>query len=280
MSYQQSNLKNKVIASFCILLVLFCLIAPFTPLLDITPFPEQLTEKPLSSKQDKRQIEQPLHQVVLPDFAAIRNVKEKKRQFFTYVKPAIIAENEKLTRFRLRIKTIVNAHQQGKNISEKERKFIKQLAEKYRVDITLPFQEKLQQLLLKVDVVPTSLVLVQAANESAWGTSRFVRIGLNFFGVWCYEKGCGVIPNQRIKNASHEVKKYQTVQQSIADYMFNLNSNTSYTEFRQIRANLRAQQKPLSAKALAAGLINYSERGQAYIDDIRSMLRHNEAYFK
>ena len=134
-------------------------------------------------------------------------------------------------------------------------------------------------MLVRVDIIPTSLVLVQAANESAWGTSRFARIGLNFFGIWCYRTGCGMVPGGRNTGAKHEVAAFQSVDAAVSGYFNNINKHNAYHVFRTIRAELRAQDQPLDAEILATGLLPYSERGAQYVLDLTDMLRHNQRYF-
>ncbi len=141
-------------------------------------------------------------------------------------------------------------------------------------------QQQVQKLLRRIDIVPTELVLVQAANESAWGTSRFARIGLNFFGLWCYKKGCGMVPNARDEDGKHEVAAFQSIDTAVEKYLYNINSHYAYDVFRTIRAQLRAHQQPLKPEILATGLLPYSERGADYVSDIIDMLRHNARYIK
>ena len=120
--------------------------------------------------------------------------------------------------------------------------------------------------------------MVQAANESGWGASRFAQQGYNFFGLWCFKKGCGFVPKQRNDNAVHEVAKFRDLSHAVMTYTRNLNRHYAYKDLRMIRQNLRQADKPVSAKALAAGLSSYSERGQAYIDELLSMLRVNRKH--
>jgi Bax protein len=120
---------------------------------------------------------------------------------------------------------------------------------------------------------------VQAANESAWGTSRFARIGLNFFGVWCYRKGCGMVPGSRNTGAKHEVAAYSSISLGVARYLHNINTNGAYTVFRSIRGQLRDQNQPLAPEILATGLIRYSQRGIDYVLELTDMIRHNQHYF-
>ncbi len=126
-----------------------------------------------------------------------------------------------------------------------------------------------------VDVIPLEMALVQAANESAWGQSRFARDANNYFGQWCYEKGCGLVPLKRTAGATHEVKSFATANLSVRAYMKNINTSRAYAEFRDIRRDLRHQHRTLDAELLAMGLKSYSERGMAYVKVIQTMIRSN-----
>jgi Bax protein len=127
-----------------------------------------------------------------------------------------------------------------------------------------------------VDEIPPSLVLAQAANESAWGTSSFARNQLNLFGIWCYTENCGVIPRHRAEGATHQVAAFESVQACIDYYLLNLNSHPAYQELRDLRAGLRKQQAILKGVALAPGLMRYSERGQLYVDELIEMIKYNK----
>ena len=131
-------------------------------------------------------------------------------------------------------------------------------------------------LLNRIDIVPTSMLLAQAANESAWGTSRFAQQGNNLFGQWCFSPGCGIVPKQRAAGRIYEVQKFPSVLASVQAYILNLNTNTHYQAFRQARAQLRTQGKPISGYALADGLRHYSQRGKAYVSDIRYIIVANQ----
>jgi Bax protein len=130
-------------------------------------------------------------------------------------------------------------------------------------------------LIRRVDSIPEALILVQAANESGWGASRFAQQGYNFFGLWCFKKGCGFVPRQRDDDAKHEVAKFTDLSHAVMTYMRNLNRHYAYKDLRMIRENLRQDGKPVTARALASGLLSYSERGQEYINELKSMLRVN-----
>jgi len=260
------------------------LIAPFSFL---KPQFVEIVEKEAEDdvKQATQQIikkviktEKLLHRVNLPNFSKIRDVKEKKRKFFNYLAPVVQQENNAITRERLLVVNMIDyykSYQKLSNTFQKQKTF---LVKKYRVNKKLTVEKQLLELHYRVDEVPRSLVLVQAANESAWGTSRFARVGLNFFGIWCYREGCGMVPNGRNQGSKHEVQAFKTVDASVARYLHNINTNRAYRVFRAIRAQLREQQQPLSAEILATGLLPYSERGSAYVLELTNMIRHNQAY--
>jgi len=237
------------------------------------------TKKADSKSKKVKLIEKPLHKVSLPDFASISSVKEKKRQFFNFLRPAITRENQRLLKLRQKVLLVLEQSSFDQTLSEGDLQFIDKEAKRYRINKSLAPFEKLNELIKRIDIIPKALILVQAANESAWGTSRFARVGLNFFGLWCYKKGCGMVPNGRNVGAKHEVASFSTVDESVQRYIHNINSNNAYNVFRNIRVQLHQQAQPLSAQVLAAGLLPYSERGADYVLDITEMLRHNKAYF-
>jgi Bax protein len=122
------------------------------------------------------------------------------------------------------------------------------------------------------------MALAQAANESAWGTSRFAKQGNNLFGQWCFTAGCGLIPQHRSEGKSHEVAKFSSPQASVTSYIHNLNSHSAYQEFRQIRASQRQQFNRLSGQQCVEGLLKYSSRGEEYIQELQAMIRVNKLH--
>ncbi len=224
-------------------------------------------------------IEKPLHQVILPNFADIYDIPTKKRQFFDFIRPAIDAKNSQLAKDRAEIEYWHEQISLGLGLTTEQQVALQNYVKSYRINKQSSTLQQLNDLLMRVDIIPTSLVLVQAANESAWGTSRFARIGLNFFGIWCYRSGCGIVPSGRKSGAKHEVAAFESVDDAVAGYFNNINKHNAYHVFRTIRAELRAKDQPLDAEILATGLLPYSERGAHYVRDITNMLRHNQAYF-
>ncbi|AVW99125.1 glucosaminidase domain-containing protein [Vibrio vulnificus] len=216
----------------------------------------------------------------LPNFAAIQNVAEKKRAFFDYLRPMVALENQRVLEERSFLESLDMA-----NLSKKQSARLDKLASRY--DVTLSIEEasedSINELLVRANVLPEALVMIQAANESAWGTSRFARQANNLFGQWCYTPGCGVVPLERDQGAFHEVAKFSSVQDSVHGYFMNVNRNRAYKELREIRATLDMQGRDLQSVSVATeltnGLLSYSERGQDYVDDLQAMIRHNAEFW-
>ncbi len=135
--------------------------------------------------------------------------------------------------------------------------------------------ERIAALLLRVDVVPASLIVAQAAKESGWGTSRFAIQGNNYFGIWCFYQGCGLKPLRREANRTHEVASFDSVEQGVRYYVRTINTHVAYRELREMRAEARKSRQSLQGEQLANGLVRYSERGIAYVREVQSMIRDN-----
>ncbi len=266
------------------LLLLVFLVAPFTFLKPkfikqtLTDSTGKITEKAAQRFRIKKVFEKPLHDVFLPDFAAIRDVKSKKKKFFDFIRPAVVRQNNAIFATRAKLNIWLEQVSLGLPLSMQEYHKLNALVKRYRVNKDASPLTQLNELLVRVDVVPMPLVLVQAANESAWGTSRFSRIGLNFFGIWCYQQGCGMVPGNRDTGAKHEVAAFKSLDEAVVHYFYNINSHNAYRVFRAIRFELRSKNQPLNPEILATGLLAYSERGADYVMDITKMLRHNQEY--
>jgi len=209
-----------------------------------------------------------------PDFASFKDVKEKKKAFFGFMRPYVDIENASLLRDRERLIALRNESVNKLSIEDKQ--WIEAMVKSYRSDSPLADVKAWADLLERVDAVPYPLVLAQSANESAWGTSRFARQGHNFFGQWCFSKGCGIVPSRRDAGSKHEVAVFKSAQYSVRAYLKNINRGRVYAGLRKIRAKQRANGEALDATALAGGLLKYSERGEAYVKEIRSMIRTNK----
>ncbi len=215
--------------------------------------------------------------VKLPNFAGIRDTSMKKQTFFDFLQPYVDAKNSEVRLQRQHLLGLIEKMKAGYVLTIDEMVFLRDLSRQYEVPTdNLQDPTFLQLLMRRVDVIPPSLVLAQAANESAWGTSRFAREGYNFFGQWCYEKGCGLVPDRRRPNDRHEVKSFRSIEEAVHAYFQNLNTFPSYQGLRRIRQDLRDKARPIDGMALTEGLRSYSERGEAYIDELRRMIEGND----
>ncbi|MFT7414353.1 MAG: Bax protein [Methylophagaceae bacterium] len=213
----------------------------------------------------------------LPDFNSFSDVKDKKQQFFDYIRPIVEAENKKVLIDRERLLLLEQEFSKDQSMHSKDEQWVMNLAKIYKVRIdTLDDKAAWTSLKHRVDIVPVPLALAQSANESSWGTSRFAQQGNNFFGLWCFIEGCGLVPARRDKGATHEVASFKSVEESVAYYILNLNTLMAYQPLRTIRRQHREQGEKLTGSAMAAGLINYSERGEDYVQDIQTMIRINK----
>ncbi|QFU22810.1 glucosaminidase domain-containing protein [Shewanella eurypsychrophilus] len=220
--------------------------------------------------------EQPMS--LIPDFESMTNITVKKQAFFDYLRPAVRHQNAIILDERLFLQRSKQHLNDGLVLTDAEQYRVEEIANKYQYSSRSINDQTLKELLIRTDIVPESMVLIQAANETGWGSSRFAKEGLNFFGQWCFKTGCGLVPQARSAGKSHEVAKFNSVEDSVASYMRNLNSNAAYSLLRSIRADLRAQDKQPVAEQLVYGLVNYSERQEAYIDELLEMLRQNKQY--
>ncbi|MDG2249314.1 MAG: glucosaminidase domain-containing protein [Gammaproteobacteria bacterium] len=219
-------------------------------------------------------IQEPI--VVFPDFASINSISARKQQFFDYLEVFVIAENIAITQFRDELDDYLKITNSGAGFSEFERAWVFRLARRYQIEVeNYSENEIVDELLLRVDVLPVSLALAQAANESAWGTSRFALEGNNIFGQWCYEQGCGIVPARRQAGAIHEVRSFVSVEDAIESYFLNINSHPSYSYLRDLRSRMRARGLRLDSMSLAIGLGRYSERGDDYVDEVQKIIIQN-----
>ena len=201
------------------------------------------------------------------DMSNLKDVKDKKKRFFDFMRPIINDENAKVLALR---EKLLKARKNNNN-----QDFVAKVAEDYSIKNWTGSKENWENLLERVDAVALEVALAQSANESSWGQSRFARQGNNFFGQWCYRKGCGLVPEKRDNGARHEVAKFKTVNDSVRSYIKNINTGSVYAPLRKVRHEDREQGKPANAYDQAGGLIKYSQRREAYVEEIRSMIRVN-----
>jgi Bax protein len=216
----------------------------------------------------------------VPDFSTYKNVIEKKKAFFAYLLPEIRRQNFIVLKERKMVLALYEMVSNGQELNGAQQKVLSHLLKKYKLSSKKKHSNEylLSKLIKRVDVLPEALILVQAANESGWGTSRFARDGYNFFGLWCFKKGCGFVPNQRNEDSTHEVAKFRDLSHAVMTYVRNLNRLFAYQELREIRIQQRRNGNNITSEALVNGLSRYSERGQDYINELQNMIRVNRKY--
>jgi Bax protein len=214
----------------------------------------------------------------LPDLAAIDDVKEMKQTFYDFLLPIVEAQNARILEQRAELAGYREQVMAGGSLGWWQRYQLGNLADEYEIEWEEQSEREIvDELWLRIDVIPKDLALAQAAKESGWGRSRFAVEINNLFGQWCYVKGCGVVPAKRPKGASHEVEAYSSVSESIRRYMNNLNTHERYAPLRELRARLRRDGRSITGSTLAPGLLGYSERGQVYVEEIQAMIRRNQS---
>lgn len=202
---------------------------------------------------------------------------EKKRLFFLSLLPMVLKANLEVEGDRASLEKYSTRLDKGDPLREDEQEWLRSLARAYRIKED-PIQSPAvrNNLLSRVDTLPPELVLAQAANESAWGTSRFALLANNIFGEWTFTPGTGLVPTNRPEGATYEVRKFDNLYASLQSYMRNLNSHRAYKPLRDLRARMRHRGHRIDGMTLAAGLTRYSSRGQAYVEDLRRLMRQNK----
>ncbi len=195
----------------------------------------------------------------------IKNVKERKELFIQIVLPLIIEENIKIRLDRKKLFAILNKN----NNSTLEKKWLDNKFKRYDVK-----DNNLSDLKIRMDEIPVSLAIAQAANETGWGTSRFALDGNALFGQWTYN-GEGIRPAGADSNTKHKVMKFKVLQASVRAYFGNLNTHSSYREFRKFRATARGNNEKLNSLKLVKYLDKYSEIGIEYTVILKRIIEQN-----
>ena len=207
----------------------------------------------------------------LPDGLSQLEPEQKKSIFFRIMMPLVASENLRISYQREFLESAFNKD----TITDSEQQIIRKIAREYSVEWTPGDQESTAQLFNRVDIIPASLVIAQAANESGWGTSRFAIEGQALFGEWTYNSDSGLKPLDAASDSKHHVKTFPRLIDSVKSYMNNINTFSAYKQLRELRRDIRENGKTPTGYELASGLENYSERGKAYVKEIRNMIKYN-----
>ena len=195
----------------------------------------------------------------------IDNTKKRKEMFIKIVLPLIVKENNKIRIDRKRLFKILSKNSN----TDIEKKWLEKKYKQYGVK-----QNDLSTLKIRMDEIPVSLAIAQAAKETGWGTSRFALKGNALFGQWTWS-GEGLKPKNAEQGEEHKVMKFHSLQLSVRAYLRNLNTHSSYKKLRRARTELRDRNKPLDSIVLSSHLDKYAETGSQYIQVLQKIITQN-----
>ena len=199
------------------------------------------------------------------DLDALQNTKLKKETFIKIVLPLVVAENERILADREKLMIIKDK----KFTTDTEKQWLRQKLLEYKVK-----KGDIKELIERVDIIPTSIALAQAAKESGWGTSRFALEGNAIFGQWTWS-GQGIAPLNRESNKNHKILKFPILRASVKAYQNNLNTHKSYSKFREKRLALRDKNKKIQGLELTDTLNNYAQTGSEYTKKLNQIIKQN-----
>ena len=199
------------------------------------------------------------------DLDNLQSVQLKKETFIKIVLPLIVAENEKILDDREKLKNLI----EKKFTTDLEKQWLRQKLLEYKVK-----KGNLDELLFRMDMIPVSIALAQAAKESGWGTSRFALEGNAIFGQWTWD-GQGIAPLKRDGDKNHKILKFPILRASVKAYKNNLNTHKSYLKFRDKRKSLRDKNKNITGLALTDTLKNYAQTGSEYTKILNQIITQN-----
>ncbi len=208
----------------------------------------------------------PIYLTKLPkDLNSLGDTKKKRELFIKILLPLILSENEKITEDRKKLFKLLN-----KNFNTAgERVWLKRRFKEYKID-----DQDLSKLKMRMDIIPVSIALAQAANESGWGTSRFALEGNALFGQWTYSKK-GITPKDKDPNETHKILQFQILKASVRAYKNNLNTHKAYSQFREERAKLRQNNEKMLGLLLTKYLKNYASIGEKYVVILDDIIERN-----
>ena len=199
------------------------------------------------------------------DLKKLKSTQKKKDTFIKIVMPLILDENDKILEDRNKLFKILGKPSNTRG----EKVWLKRRFKDYKVD-----GEDIAELKLRMDAIPTSLAIAQAAKESGWGTSRFALDGNAMFGQWTWSEE-GIEPSEKTKNQGHKILKFPMLQSSVKAYMKNLNTHRGYSELRNERAELRRKNQNISGLDLVDYLYNYAQTGSEYVKILKKIIQQN-----
>jgi len=215
----------------------------------------------------EKKLVKPVALTLLPEeIKMIEDTRKRKELFIQIVLPLILKENNNIKLDRKTLFNIINKN----NNSDLEKKWLEKKYRQYGIK-----SKDLSELKIRMDEVPVSLAIAQAAKETGWGTSRFAQEGNALFGQWTWS-GEGLKPKDADVNKGHKVMKFNVLQASVRAYKRNLNTHSTYQDFRRARAELRDLGKPLDGLVLSEHLDKYAETGDKYVKVLKQIILQNK----
>ncbi len=202
-------------------------------------------------------------------------VSGKQSIFIQQMLPQVRKANSEVLVKRTQLEIIHAKWLKSPKLTAKDQAWLSQLAVEYKVPhFNATQKDSWDKLLHRVDVLPESLVLAQAIHESAWGQSRIAKQVNNYFGRFCFTRGCGIQPQKRrSKHDMHEIKEFSSAYASIGDYLRNINTHQAYQTLRAERSELHKKNQDLHGMALARHLQKYSEHGESYVVKVKAIIQ-------
>ena len=236
------------------------------------------TEKNMYERSIEQTLVQPIQffNIQLSNYDWKQQFSQKKIAFIKTLLPIITIENKKILIERKKIIEIKKSLQIEKTLLEGDIIYLNQIVKKYRIkSINKHKVDLLDELLILVDIIPNSIVLAQAVNESGWGTSRFAKEYNALFGQYTYDEDEGVIPRERKEGDKHLIKNFPSFDKSVESYFKNLNTHYAYKKFRKIRSQINKKDLLTNIKLLTETLDVYAE-DEFYVDTINSIIDSNK----
>jgi len=214
----------------------------------------------------KNKLVKPISLTLLPnEIKKIENSTKRKNLFIQIILPLVIKENNNIKLDRKKLFSILN---KSKN-TKVEKAWLNSKFKQYGV-----VSQDLLILKIRMDEVPVSMAIAQAAKETGWGTSRFAQEGNALFGQWTWS-GEGIKPSDADDASTHKVMKFKVLQASVRAYQRNLNTHSTYKNFRVARAELRDEGKKLDSMILSKYLDKYAENGKEYVRVLQQIIKQN-----
>ncbi len=208
----------------------------------------------------------PIYLTKLPkDLNKLGSTKQRRDLFIKIILPLILDENNKITEDRKKLFYILSKSFNTVG----ERVWLKRRFKEYKIE-----DQDLSKLKMRMDIIPVSIAIAQAANESGWGTSRFALEGNALFGQWTWSKK-GISPKNKDPNKTHKVLQFQILKASVRAYKNNLNTHNAYREFREARAQLREEDKKINGLELTKYLEKYASIGEKYVRILEDIIEKN-----